>query len=51
MTPEQARTVADQIITDLCGRGGLDGAWDNIDDDIKEEIRMRWVEIIAGTQP
>ncbi len=49
MTREQrARAAVDKIInTDLTDRKGLENEWYQIDDEIQEEIRVRWAEIIV----
>lgn len=43
-------TKADRIVAlildDMLGRAGLDGAWDDIDPDIQEEIRATWAAIV-----
>lgn len=42
MTPlpnSKSWSVADEIISDLRGRKGMGDEWDQVDDDIQEEIR------------
>jgi hypothetical protein len=46
-----ARTIAaklavEDIVKDLSDRKGLDNEWDQIDDDIKDEIKTHWIDII-----
>ena len=48
MTKEQAEKAVDAILIDLCGRSGLQNEWDNIDEDIQEEIVGVWVEAIMS---
>lgn len=43
-----AEIAVSSIIEDLCDRQGLGGAWDEIDPDIKDEIRSEWVKIITN---
>lgn len=57
-TPDfTARAIVEAIIDDLTGRRGLRHEWDNIDDDIQEEIRKAWRTIAfekivgAGEEP
>jgi hypothetical protein len=45
---EKAESSVDKIIDDLSGRCGVGDEWDNIDDDIKEEIRSCWVGLILN---
>lgn len=43
-------TVSEQIVTDIIidleGRKGLGDEWDQIDDEVQEEIKQRWVNIV-----
>lgn len=41
-----ASRIVDAIIRDLTDRGGLDGAWDSIDDDTQDEIRETWIQLV-----
>jgi len=34
------------IVYDLSDRRGLKQEWDNIDDDVKEEIIQKWINIV-----
>ena len=38
--------IVDAIIFDLSDRRGLSGEWDGIDDEIKAQIRKKWMQII-----
>lgn len=38
--------AVDKIIKDIQGRSGIGNEWDEIDDEIREQIREEWVEII-----
>lgn len=42
--PDIAQKIAHAIEQDLRGRGGMD--WGDIDDEVQEEIREAWAEII-----
>jgi len=43
---EILKVCVESIISDLSGRGGLGGIWDDIDDDVQEEIRESWTDIL-----
>lgn len=38
--------IVREIIEDLTGRGGFDGAWSAIDEGIQAEIRAAWAAIV-----
>ena len=38
--------VVDEIIDDLSDRRGLKQEWHQIDDETKDEIRLKWAQII-----
>lgn len=38
-----AERIVDGIISDLSDRRGLGQEWDQIDDDIKDDIRNKWI--------
>lgn len=42
----KADKIVAAILDDMLGRRGLDGAWDEIDEDIQEEIRATWAAIV-----
>ena len=42
-----AAKIAEAIERDIRDRGGLGSAWDSIDDDITDEIRIDWRKTIA----
>jgi len=46
MNKEKALIIANKIIYDLTGRSGLQNEWELIDEDIQEEIKNTWAEII-----
>lgn len=46
MTSERIESIIDLIIDDIQGRSGLGSEWDAIDDDIRDEIRAEWFNII-----
>ena len=43
---KNAADLVDKIIKDLNGRRGLRQAWEDIDDEIQDEIRLKWITII-----
>ena len=45
------KKAVEQIVADLSDRKGLSGEWDQIDDDIKEEIYKSWERIIQSAAP
>ena len=47
MNPDE---IIDKIIADISGRKGLGDEWDQIDDDIKAEIRAEWRSYFAAVQ-
>ena len=38
--------IIDEIIKDLRDRSGLGNEWDNIDEEIQQEIKKDWLEIL-----
>jgi hypothetical protein len=46
-----ARDAVDAIIEDLSDRRGLADEWQSVSPDIREEIRVRWIEIIEKLSP
>lgn len=47
MTIEKiSKNIVNEIIDDMSDRGGLGDVWGYIDEDIQEEIKDRWKEII-----
>lgn len=44
----QAKAIVKAIIADLTGRRGLRQEWDQIDDDVKREIRDTWIALVIG---
>ena len=43
-----AEAIAFDIVTDLSGRKGLGNEWDEIDEDIQDEILKKWVNIVES---
>jgi hypothetical protein len=41
-----AETVVDKIIANLRDRRGLRQEWEQIDEEIQEEIRQDWIKIV-----
>ena len=50
MTRELATKIIDKIIEDLSYRKGLDNEWDQCDEDIQNEIKETWIDIIMRTK-
>jgi len=46
MEEQEVENIVDELLLDLADRGGLGDEWDMIDEDIQQEIRDRWLEII-----
>ena len=46
MKIEKAEKIVDNIINDLTERKGLKQEWEQIDDDILEEIKETWTQIV-----
>jgi hypothetical protein len=46
MPEDKYEMAVNAIISDLTGRRGLRHEWDNIDDDIQDEIRETWRNLI-----
>ena len=44
----QAEEIVDSIIRDLTDRSGFDGMWDSLDDDIRQEIRSKWIQLASA---
>ena len=49
MTSEEK--IVDAIIADLTDRKGLRQEWEAIDEDIKAEIRLKWIELVRKKNP
>jgi hypothetical protein len=43
-----AKRIVDAIMEELCSRSGLEDAWEDCDEEIQEEIRDSWIEIVAN---
>ena len=43
---ELARKIVDEIVDDLSDRSGLGNKWDQIDEDVKNEIIDTWADIV-----
>ena len=43
---DKSKLIIDRIIEDLSDRCGLGDEWDQIDDDIKDEIKEKWKDIV-----
>lgn len=38
--------IVDKIINDMSGRKGLGDEWDNIDHDVRDELRETWEQLV-----
>lgn len=47
MNKMNVTAIVDKIIDDLSGRKGIGDEWDMVDQEIKDEIRKEWADIIA----
>jgi len=45
----QAKRIVDGIIEDLSDRRGLRQEWDQIDEEIQEEIKEEWLRIVMSS--
>lgn len=43
-----SKEIIDNIIADICDRGGLQNAWEEIDDDVQNDIKQEWEVIILN---
>jgi hypothetical protein len=41
-----SRRITNRFIIDLTNRKGFDNLWDNLDHNMKDEIRNEWITII-----
>ena len=48
---EPAKKILFAVLNDLFGRGGLDGAWDAIDEETQEEILATNLEKVRKNLP
>ncbi len=46
MPTPTAFCIVEDIVADLTGRRGLRQAWEDIDDDVQEEIKKKWITIV-----
>ncbi len=46
VTEETIKNIVNDIIEDICDRKGLGNEWENIDEDIQEEIKEKWFKIV-----
>jgi hypothetical protein len=47
----RARQIVDKIVDDLTDRAGLENVWEELDEDIQNEIKQEWQEIIISNLP
>ena len=43
---KKAKRIVEEILRELDDRGGFDGWWGDIDEDIQEEIKAKLTEIV-----
>ena len=48
LPPECAEPIVEAIIRDIKGRCGIGDEWDNIEEDTKQEIRNKWMNIVMN---
>lgn len=41
-----SETIVDKIIEDLTDRRGLRQEWEQLDEEIQQEIRQSWIELV-----
>lgn len=46
--PPTPKNIVDAILADLTDRRGLRQAWEEIDEDIREEIKECWMDIVSN---
>jgi len=46
-----ATEIVDSIIADMTGRRGLRQAWDEIDSELQDEIRAKWIALAKSRLP
>src|SRR5689334_22955578 len=46
MSDPFAEQVVDAIVKDLQGRKGLDDLWASLDNDLREEVRQAWINLV-----
>jgi hypothetical protein len=46
MNQQTAKKIVEALITDLTDRKGLGNMWEEIDQDIQEEIMTKWVSLV-----
>lgn len=45
-TDPKATRVVERIVEDLMGRAGLGNVWDEIDEEMQQEIEKSWAKIV-----
>jgi len=46
-----SKKIVTEILNDLTDRGGLQNAWDDIDEEIQDEIKAEWIAIVKKNIP
>lgn len=45
ITIDNAKLLINDIINDIKSKNGIEDEWENIDNDIKKEIKEKWIDI------
>jgi len=45
---DKAEKIVKEILADLTDRRGLRQEWENIDNDIQDEIKSEWIQIVRN---
>ena len=48
MNNAKATLIVEAIINDLCGRRGLRQEWEAIDEEIQQELKQEWVDLVIA---
>jgi hypothetical protein len=49
ISEKEAEKIVDKLIDDLQGRSGLGNVWDEMDDEIRRDLKDAWIEIVMKT--
>ncbi len=50
MDREQAEKIVEKLIRDITSRSGIGNEYESIDEDIQEEMKETWIDIIINTK-
>lgn len=48
LDPSWADRAVDQIVREMCDRKGIGDEWEHIDEEIQQEIKEAWADIIRS---